>query len=152
MANEPLRLSIRDAEDLAVMSSMVQDALTRSRDMSFQERERRFLALLDRFMWERDDGVRVEGKLYNRVRSVLHFDDVSDVQTMNIDLAAQDEVLELLAVAVTQSSDVSAQVDLVFAGGGIIRLNVGCIECRLADQGSPWVTRRRPEHLLDTTD
>ena len=152
MADEPLRLSIRDADDLAVMSSIVQDALTRARDMAFQERERRFLALLDRFMWERDDGVRSAGKLHNRVRSVLHFDDVSGVQTLNIDLAAQDEVLNLLAVAVTQSSEVSAQVDLVFAGGGIIRLNVGCIECRLVDRGSPWVTRRRPEHWFDTTD
>ena len=150
MADEPLKLSIRDAEDLAVMSSIVQDALTRARDMAFQERERRFLVLLDRFMWERDDGVRGAGKLHNRVRSVLHFDDVSGVQTLNIDLAAQDEVLNLLAV--TQSSEGSAHVDLVFAGGGIIRLNVGCIECRLADQGSPWVTRRRPEHRLDTTD
>ena len=146
MSDEPLKLSIRDAEDLAVVSSIVQDALTRARDMAFQERERRFLLLLDRFMWERDDGVRVEGKLYKRVRSVLHFDDVTGVQMMNIDLSAQDEVPELLTVATTYSSDASAKVDLVFAGGGIIRLNVGCIECRLADQGSPWVTRRRPEH------
>ena len=57
MADEPLKLSARDAEDLAVVSSMVQDALTRARDMTFQQRERRFLVLLDRFMWERDDGV-----------------------------------------------------------------------------------------------
>ena len=152
MADEPLKLSARDAEDLAVVSSMVQDALTRARDMTFQQRERRFLVLLDRFMWERDDGVQVEGKLHNRVRSVLHFDDVTGVQTLNVDLAAQDEVLELLAVAVTESSEASAQVELVFAGGGIICLHVDCIECRLTDRGSPWVTRRKPEHSLDATD
>ena len=35
MADEPLKLSARDAEDLAVVSSMVQDALTRARDMTF---------------------------------------------------------------------------------------------------------------------
>lgn len=149
MVNEPLKLSARDAVDLAVVSAMVQDALTRARDMTFQERERRFLILLDRFMWERDDGNPIEGKLYNRVRSVIHFDDVVGIQTLNIDMTAREEVLELLTVAATDSSDSSAKIELVFAGGGVIRLDVDCIECRLTDRGRPWMTRRRPVHAAD---
>ena len=149
MVDEPLKLSARDAVDLAVVSTMVQDALTRARDMTFQERERRFLVLLDRFMWERDDGDPVEGKLYNRVRSVIHFDDVVGIQTQNIDMTARDEVLELLTVAVTDNSESSAKIELVFAGGGAIRLDVDCIECRLTDRGRPWMTRRRPVHAAD---
>ena len=149
MVDEPLKLSARDAVDLAVVSTMVQDALTRARDMTFQERERRFLVLLDRFMWERDDGDPVEGKLYNRVRSVIHFDDVVGIQTLNIDMASQEDVLELLTVAATKSSESSAKIELVFAGGGIVRLDVDCIECRLTDRGRPWMTRRRPVHADD---
>jgi len=149
VVNEPLKLSARDAVDLAVVSAMVQDALTRARDMTFQERERRFLILLDRFMWERDDGNPIEGKLYNRVRSVIHFDDVVGIQTLNIDMTAREEVLELLTVAATDSSDSSAKIELVFAGGGVIRLDVDCIECRLTDRGRPWMTRRRPVHAAD---
>lgn len=149
MVDEPLKLSARDAVDLAVVSAMVQDALTRARDMTFQERERRFLILLDRFMWERDDGDPIEGKLYNRVRSVIHFDDVVGIQTLNIDMTAREEVLELLTVAATDSSESSAKIELVFAGGGVIRLDVDCIECRLTDRGRPWMTRRRPVHAAD---
>ena len=149
MVDEPLKLSARDAVDLAVVSAMVQDALTRARDMTFQERERRFLILLDRFMWERDDGNPIEGKLYNRVRSVIHFDDVVGIQTLNIDMTAREEVLELLTVAATDSSESSAKIELVFAGGGVIRLDVDCIECRLTDRGRPWMTRRRPVHAAD---
>ena len=149
MVDEPLKLSARDAVDLAVVSAMVQDALTRARDMTFQERERRFLILLDRFMWERDDGDPIEGKLYNRVRSVIHFDDVVGIQTLNIDMTVREEVLELLTVAATDSSESSAKIELVFAGGGVIRLDVDCIECRLTDRGRPWMTRRRPVHAAD---
>lgn len=149
MVDEPLKLSARDVADLAVVSTMVQDALTRARDMTYQERERRFLVLLDRFMWERDAGDPVEGKLYNRVRSVIHFDDVVGIQTLNMDMTARDEVLELLTVAATENSESSANIELVFAGGGIIRLDVDCVECRLTDRGRPWMTRRRPVHTAD---
>ena len=149
MADEPLKLSARDAVDLAVVSTMVQDALTRARDMTFQERERRFLVLLDRFMWERDEGDPIEGKLYNRVRSVMHFDDVDGIQTRNIDMNASEDVLELLTVAATESSGSAVKIELMFAGGGVIRLDAGCIECRLTDRGRPWMTRRRPVHAAD---
>lgn len=151
MSVEPLKLTARDAEDLAVVSTMIQDALARVRDMTYQERERRFLVLLDRFMWELDDGDIMDGKLYRRVQSVLHFDDVVGVQTRGMDLSAQDDVLELLAVSATEAPESSVYVELVFAGGGVIRLEVDCIECRLTDRGTPWVTRRRPEHAIDAS-
>ncbi len=152
MTDGPLKLSARDAEDLSVVSTMVQDALVRPGGMVFRERERRFLVLLDRFMWERDDGEPVAGKLYRRVRSVLHFDDVLGVRSRDLDLDAREEVLALLAVAASDASDSAPRVDLVFAGGGVIRLGVECIECRLTDQGRPWVTRRRPRHAVDAAD
>ncbi len=152
MTDAPLRLSARDAVDLSVVSTMIQDALIRAGDMMFQERERRFLALLDRFMWERDDGEPVEGKLYRRVRSVLHFDDVRGARTRNLDLNARGEVLELLAVAASGTPDFALHVDFAFAGGGAIRLDVDCIECRLTDRGRPWVTRRRPRHAVDAAN
>ena len=152
MTDEPLKLSARDMEDLSVVSTMVQDALTRTGDMVFHQRERRFLVLLDRFMWERDDGEPVDGKLYRRVRSILHFDDVLGVKTRNLDMNAREEVLELLAMGVSGTSEPASQVELVFSGGGAVRLDVDCIECRLTDQGRPWVTRRRPQHAVDAAN
>ena len=152
MTDRPLKLSARDAGDLSVISTMVQDALVRPGDMVFRERERRFLVLLDRFMWERDDGEPVAGKLYRRVRSVLHFDGVLGARSRDLDLGAREEVLALLTVAASQASDSAPRVDLVFAGGGVVRLDVECIECRLTDRGRPWVTRRRPRHPVDAAD
>lgn len=152
MTDRPLKLSARDAGDLSVISTMVQDALVRPGDMVFRERERRFLVLLDRFMWERDDGEPVAGKLYRRVRSVLHFDGVLGARSRDLDLGARQEVLALLAVAASQAPDSAPQVDLVFAGGSVVRLDVECVECRLTDRGRPWVTRRRPRHPVDAAD
>ena len=152
MTDGPLKLSARDAEDLSVVSAMVQDALVRPGDMVFRGRERRFLVLMDRFMWERDDGEPVAGKLYRRVRSVLHFDGVLGARSRGLDPGAREEVLALLAVAAFESSDSAPRVDLAFAGGGGVRLDVECVECRLTDRGRPWVTRRRPRHAGDAAD
>ena len=135
-----------------MVSAMVQDALVRPGDMVFRERERRFLALLDRFMWERDDGELVAGKLYRRVRSVLHFDDVLGARSRGLDPDAREEVLALLAVAASEASDSAPRVDLMFSGGGVIRLDVECVECRLTDRGRPWITRRRPRHAAGAAD
>ena len=149
MSFESLKLMARDKEDLAVISAMIQDALARTRDMIYQERERRFLMLIDRFMWESDNGEIIDGKLYRRIQAVLHFDSVLSVQTSRIDLASGVNVLEILAMSVFEASNSSTYVELVFSGDGIIRLEVECIECRLTDCGSPWITRRRPDHLID---
>jgi hypothetical protein len=38
---------------------------------------------------------------------------------------------------------------LLFAGGGIIKLEIGELRCFLQDFGQSWPTRRRPRHPED---
>lgn len=49
----PLRLLARDAEDLIVVSAMVQDAILPIGEMTYLEADRQFVLLLNRFQWER---------------------------------------------------------------------------------------------------
>ena len=51
--------------------------------------------------------------------------------------------------AIAQIYDVdepAGTIDLVFSGGAAIRLEVECIEARLADLGGAWEAGSRPEH------
>ena len=59
-------------------------------------------------------------------------------------------VFSLLAVTFEPAADPaqapSGAVVLTFAGGGGVRLEVECIEGRLADLGAAWEARAKPAH------
>jgi hypothetical protein len=141
---DQLRVAAIDEEDLAVVSAYVQDAVLKVGDMVFLPREHRFALAMNRFIWEKAiDGKRPD---YERRRAALTFDRVLKVQTAGIDRSKPDAVLELLAVRFTVGDNPAGIVELIFAGGGAVRLNVEVIEARLADLGAAWATKARPNH------
>jgi hypothetical protein len=147
MANtDLLRLAAIDAEDLAVISAHVQDAVLKVGDMTFLPRERRFVVAMNRFIWEQADGKR---QTYERRRAALTFDRVSAARLSGIDRTRPDEVLNLLAVHFEPTDEPGGTVSLVFAGGGAVQLSVEVIEVRLADLGAAWATAAKPVHDLD---
>lgn len=135
-----LKLLALDSEDLEVISATTQDAVIRVGDMAFARADRRFAMLMNRFAWEEG------GKTRQRKRAALHFDRVSDVKVQGIDLGAVDGVLELLAVTFTVTDEPAGRIDLDFAGGGTIRLDVECLEARLEDLGAVWAAKATPTH------
>jgi hypothetical protein len=134
--NKKLKLIALDDEDLAVISSAVQDALVPVRDCAFLKDERRFVLLLNRFCWE------VEQEPFLRTHSALVFDDVAAVRQHKVPVAEPDRVLELLAVA----RESPTTVVLRFAAGRAIRLEIGRVACHLEDVGEPWATPWKPAH------
>ncbi|MDE2134661.1 MAG: DUF2948 family protein [Alphaproteobacteria bacterium] len=140
-AREPVLAAV-DAEDLEVISARLQDAVARMGDLVYLPKQRRFAALFNRFKWE-------SGKHENlRVRSGLHFDGVLSVKSRNLKRGAPDAVVSLLAVRFTPKTadDPLGTVELVFAGGGAMMLEVECLDAGLADVSGDWAARRRPEH------
>ncbi|MGI9385000.1 MAG: DUF2948 family protein [Methyloligellaceae bacterium] len=147
---QPLRLIALDAEDLQILSAHLQDAVLRVGDMAYVPVQNKFAAVANRFDWERAvDGGESQKKGFERRRSALRFDRVLGAQVQNIRLAAQDAVLELLAVQFEESEAPEGYITLVFAGGGAVRLHVECIEAELRDLGPSWKTKLKPEHAED---
>lgn len=61
MAKPPrLKLRARDAGDMDVVASVLQDALVPLTEATFQRRERRFVMVVNRFMWERVEEAEAE--------------------------------------------------------------------------------------------
>ena len=58
------------------------------------------------------------------------------------------DVLELLAIRFVPGEAPGGTIELVFSGGGAIRLDVECIEARLADLGGAWEASSRPQHRV----
>jgi hypothetical protein len=140
---DPLKLIALDAEDLAVVSAHLQDAVAKVRDMAFVPRERRFALLVNRFDWEA--AVCDEGKCRRR-RTGIHFDRVLRTRSRGVDLADRDAVLNLLAVEFAPDDAPSGTVTLFFSGDAAIQLDVECLEAAMSDLGPAWSARKQPQH------
>lgn len=135
---EPLRLVAQDAEDLKVLSSLVQDAVLPVTELKYDAKRRRFAALLNRFRWEdRAEAERV-GRAYERVRSLLVVEDVRKVQSFGFDRSDKDLVLSVLSISFEAGEDGTGRLTLVLAGDGAIALDVEALEVRLDDVTRPY--------------
>ncbi len=143
-----LKLLALDADDLAVLSAHLQDAVLRLGDAAFQKSARRFALVANRFNWQA--AVATEGHRQptrERRRCGLRFEKVSAVQAQGLDLRNTDAALELLALAFEPNgAGPDGHILLHFAGGGTIRLGVECIEVELRDLGAAWTAKSRPHH------
>jgi len=141
-------LAAEDAEDLEIISAQLQDAVARVKDLVWLPKSRRFAALFNRFKWEEAEK---QGTAL-RVRAGLCFDDVLSAKSRNIRYDQPDSVLSLLTIRYTRNGqeDPSGTVELTFSGGGIIRLDVECLEASLSDVSGEWAARGRPVHPIET--
>ena len=146
-APPPLRLHAHDAEDLAVFSACLQDAILAVKDMRYFARRRRFVLALHRFCWER---LAQEGSQW--VACGLHFDGVLRAQSAGFGPTETERRLELLAINFQDDQDrPSGWVELLFAGGGMLRLTVECLDAHLMDIGSAEPLDLVPRHPLPPT-
>jgi hypothetical protein len=137
-----LKLAALDAEDLAVISAHMQDAVLLAGDMTYRPKRRQFALVASRYAWE-------ETEARQRRRTGLHFDRVQAVKTLNIRNAEKDQVLSLLSISFAETDAPSGEVLLTFAGGGTVRLIVECLECQMADLGPAWSTEHTPRHDIE---
>jgi len=134
----PLRLVAQDAEDLKVISTLVQDAVLPVTEVKFDPKRRRFALLLNRFRWEDRAEAEAVGRAYERVRSVLVVEDVLKVQSFGFDRADKDLVLSVLALDFAPGADGTGRLTLTLAGDGGIALEVEALEVRLDDVTRPY--------------
>ena len=137
---QPLRLLANDADDLAIISAALQDAVAKVGDISFEPKARRLTMALNRYCWECGGG--------QRVRTGLQLGGVLGVQARKIRRNAPDAVLEILALTFEPGEAPGGVVTLSCAGGGDLRVTVECVEAVLADLSKPWPTPRTPAHEL----
>lgn len=144
--DDRLRLIALDADDLAVLSAHVQDAVMKVGEMSWIAEEKRFVLAMNRFAWEHAGARRRRD--YQRRRTALHFERVEAVKFCGFDRGSREAVLELLAIRFEPRQPPSGDVLLDFAGGAGIRLSVECLEAQLTDLGPAWSTPLLPRHSL----
>ena len=143
-----LKLVALDRDDVEVVSAHLQDAILKVADIHWRPAENRVVVCVNRFDWEAANSTAHE---FRRRRAALRFDRVSACKCRDLSAVQKDQVLNLLAVSFEPKGqdDPAGVVTLMFSGGGMLRLDVECLEVELADLGPSWGTGCCPEHVLD---
>ena len=146
MRAKNLKLIARTDEDLRIISAHLQDSIASTANMANLKKNKIFLMQLNRFMWE--DVERGVFRKNKRIRTILKFDNVIDVNSKNINQSNKDKFLDFLAIESNLMRDNNYEMKLIFSGDAIIRVVAEVIEVTLDDQGEPWDTKNKPKHKV----
>jgi hypothetical protein len=143
----PLHLKAEEADDVPVISALLQDAVFLAGDMLWEKGKRRFALLLNRFRWE-DAGEGPRRHPYERVRALLVAEDATGVASQGIDRSAKDTVLSLLSLAWEPGEDGIGRLILTLAGDGAVAVSAECLNLTLKDVTRPYAapSGKAPAH------
>ena len=136
----------KNIEDLKVISAYCQDSLVKVKDIIFLKKNKTFIMMISRFMWE--DLEKGAFRKNKRIRSAIKFEDILKVSSKKINQKNKNRLLECLAIKCNQLPNQNSEINIFFAGDGIITLISETIEVSLNDLGKPWNVKHFPKHKI----
>jgi hypothetical protein len=124
------RLIALDADDLAVISAHVRQAVVTTADIIWRQDEKRLVVGMNRLDWSQAIG---GSAMPRRLVAALRFERVLSCKSRNIDMDASPSVLEMVGIEFQPTEPPGGSATLVFTNGGALRIDVECLECELAD-------------------
>ncbi len=141
-----LKLIGKNKEDLKVISAYLQDSIVTVKDIVFLKKNRTFIMMVNRFIWEDvEKGVFRENK---RIRCALKFEEVLSVKSKKINQNNKNKILECLAIKCNESLNSNQEIKIYFSGDSIITLTTETIEVILRDLGNSWKAKHFPTHKI----
>ena len=129
MKAKNLKLIAKTDEDLRVISAHLQDSIAATNNIAHLKKNKIFLMQLNRFMWEDvEKGVFRKNK---RIRTILKFENILEVNSKNIEQGNNDKFLDFLAMESYKLRDNNYEIKLIFSGDSVIRIIVEVIEVTL---------------------
>ncbi len=141
-----LKLMARNKEDLKVMSAYCQDSLVFIKDMVFLKKNKNFIMMVNRFMWE--DAEKGAFRQSKRIRCAIKFDEVLKVKSKKINQKNKNRVLEFLAIKCNEIPNNNYEIKILFAGESAITLVTEFIEVIMHDLGQAWNVKHFPKHKI----
>ena len=141
-----LKLIGKNQEDLKAISAYFQDSIVAVKDMIFLEKNRIFVMIVNRFMWEDiEKGIYGHNK---RIRCAIRFDGILKVKSKKINQKNRNKRLECLVIKCNDILNNNYEIFIVFSGGGVITLISEFIEVVMQDLGASWNVKHFPKHKI----
>src|SRR3981189_228089 len=115
-----LKLIALDADDLAVISTHVQDARVQISDIIWRQAEKRLVVGMNRLDWEQTLAGETAPR---RLIAALRFDRVLSCRSRHIDPEAPETALDPPGIAFHPGEAPSGSAVLMFTDGGALRLD-----------------------------
>lgn len=147
-----LALIAEDADGLAVLSALLQDAVGKTSEIAWMPKARRFAMVINRFRWEEAGTAAETNQPYERVRAGFHIDDVLGVKSQGFDPNKAQEAFQLLALTFEPGEDGTGTLNVVCAGDAGFALSVETLSVTMADMDAVWQTQTLPEHDLGNAE
>tara|TARA_B100001179_G_scaffold156160_1_gene114056 strand:- start:179 stop:628 length:450 start_codon:yes stop_codon:yes gene_type:complete len=141
-----LKLIGKNREDLKVISAYLQDSIATVRNMVFLKKNKIFVMIVNRFMWE--DVEKGAFRKNKRIKCAIKFEEVTDVKSQNINQKNKNKILECLAIKCSSPFDEIYNIKIYFSGGGTITMISDVIDIVLDDLGKPWNVKHVPIHKI----
>ena len=141
-----IKLIGKNEEDLKIISAYIQDSVVTVKDMVFLKKNRMFLLIVNRFMWE--NIVDNSNKQNQRIRCAIKFEGIFEVRSKKINQQNKEKRLEFLTIECNRILDKNYEIKFFFAGGSIITLISEFIEVSMHDLGKPWAVKHVPKHKI----
>lgn len=140
---EPVKLFVKTADDIEVVSSLLQDALCTPVDMMHDMAAGEFMAVVNRFCWEQPATKReADGKpIFARTMSGLRIGGVLSVHQKGMD--DRSGFYNLLAIEYEKPHQ---RLKLIFSAGAEVRLILSDLRMVLADLSAEYPTPAQPHH------
>ena len=141
-----LKLICKNQEDLKVISAYLQDSIVLVRDIVFLEKNRNFIIIVNRFMWE--DAEKGIFRTNKRIRCAVRFEDVIRVKSRKINQENKNKFLEFLAIKCNSILNDLYEINIFFAGDSMITIITETIEVIMNDFGQSWQVKHVPKHKI----
>ena len=141
-----LKLIVKNQEDFKVISAYSQDSIVTVKDMAFLEKNKIFVMMINRFMWE--DIEKGTHKQSKRIRCAIKFEGILKVKSKKINQKNRNKRLECLAINCNEILSKNYEITFFFSGGGAITLISEFIEVVMQDIGVTWNVKHFPKHKI----
>lgn len=139
----PLKLQIQSADDVSVLSALLQDALLNSRDIHVDKKAGEVMFIVDRFCWEGDK------QASERVLAGVRIGGVKAVQHKNMNLASDETLFyNLLDIAYETTGTDEHYLIFTCSAGAAMRLQIERLMMALSDIAPPRPAIATPDHSL----
>ena len=141
-----LKLICKNQEDFKVISAYSQDSIVAVKDIIFLEKNRIFVMVVNRFMWEDvEKGIYRQNK---RIKCAIRFEGILKVKSKKINQKNRNKRLECLAIKCNEILGKNYEINFFFSGGGVITLISEFIEVVMHDLGASWNVKHFPKHTI----
>ena len=134
-----LNIGAFDKSDLEIVSSLLQDSILPTNEIKWFPNSDKLALLINRFRWEDKDLELSQGKIVERVQSLLMISQVKRVSSSGFSPKQKDKVLSILSISFDGDDGGFGNVLIILSGNGGIRVGVDALEINLRDVTMPYM-------------